>query len=223
MLTIICVLVKANVPYTMEYVERLQSMVLRHLGRPHKFVVLTDDPFSVPAGVHTAIKIPTPPKGQGGWWSKLQIFNPALGLSGKAIYLDLDVLLTQNLDAIVDFPQPMALIPHAGTFNGRKGLRVVKRYNSSVIKFNLGEHPELFEQFNIGVTRRLWGDQDWIAERLPDLPTMPLDWFPRLSELLTGDASSEPPDFGEAKVVLCKRPKNADAAAKWPWFNEMWR
>lgn len=209
-----CVFVQANVPFTPDYVTRLQSMVRRNLRRPHDFYCLTDRPHLLP-DINT-IRIPDA-NGLPGWWSKIELFNRRHGLRGPALYLDLDVLVPRELDPVVDFPAPLALIPHAGDWNGRNGLSVVRRYNSSVIKFeDIGAHGDIYSRWSPGVAHRLWGDQDWIGEQRPDEAVMPIEWFPRLSQLNGGPTK-------ESRVVLCKKPKNHEAAKKFQWIREMWQ
>lgn len=218
---VLCVWVEANVPYSHEYVYRLRSMVRRHLPASHEFVCLTDRPHLLP-GVECVRVAPTE-NGTPGWWSKLELFNPRHGLEGEGLYLDLDVLLLRDISPIAEWPSldQIALLPHEGSFEGRLGRAVVKRYNSSVMRLRLGATPQLWEKFSTSTTRRLWGDQDWIGEQMPSLPTMPLAWFPRLSSLVREDG--RPPAWpDEALVVLCKRPKNHVIAESRRWFDEMW-
>ena len=214
MLTVACVWVHANVPYGVEYVEKLNGMVSRHLNRPFRFVCLTDAPQMVPAGVHP-IHIGHP-KGLFGWWAKVQLFSLEHGFTGRMLYLDLDTLVVSSLDPIVDFPAEFALVPHAGTFNGKNGLAVVKRFNSSVMAWDAGTQDHIFKTFTREVARRLHGDQDHIGEVAPDAAAMPLEWFPRMSEFHWPSVPSE------AKVVLCKKPKNTDAAKTLAGFAEAW-
>jgi hypothetical protein len=214
MLTVCCVWVHANVPYATEYVTNLRSMVAKHLAREHQFVCLTDRPWMLPDGIRSMPigherRVP-------GWWAKIQLFKPGR-FSGRVLYLDLDSLIVQPLDPVVDYPSTFALVPHAGTFNGRDGLRVVKRFNSSVMVWDARANESLFLDWTPEIPRRLWGDQDWIGEHRPDAATMPSAWFPRLSEL-----SGERPN-ASAKVVLCKKPKNSIAADLYPWVGDVWR
>lgn len=66
------------------YVNRLHSMVSRHLKRPHRFVCFTDDP----TGLHSAIEaLPLPPMdlppGKERGWRKLSTFqSPLADLTG---------------------------------------------------------------------------------------------------------------------------------------------
>lgn len=213
--TFACVFVEGNVPYTAQYVLRLYSMLNKNTKGPASFVCLTDRPRLLPASYHT-IRIGKP-NGVPGWWSKLELFNPRNALRGRVVYVDLDVLVVKSVDPVVEFNAPVAFIPHSGDWQGRNGLAVVKRYNSSVMKFdNIEKHQHLYTKFEPGVTRKLWGDQDWIGQQMPDEAMMPIEWFPRLSELRKGPTE-------EARIVLCKRPKNEVAAQQMGWVREAWQ
>ena len=211
MITIACVLVNANVAYTPDYVRRLKRMCDRFCPVPFRFVCLTDDPFSGIDCIHIQHNASLP-----GWWAKLRLWDKSLGLSGPGIYLDLDSLVVSDLTPIIDFPNKLAFIPHAGSFEGKGGKRVIKCYNSSCVKLDFSSNNDLYSSWSAAVACELWGDQDWIASRLPNLPTFPLNWFPRLSEV------KGPTWPDEAKVILCKKPKNHIAAKVWPWFDRQW-
>lgn len=216
-LTVACVWVQGHVPYSKEYVTRLASMTRRFLTREHRFVCLTDRPwlFADDSRIE-CIPIVKPPRVYA-WWAKLELFNPAHELRGRVLYLDLDTLIVASLEDVVDVPADLALAPHAGQFNGKEGKSVVKRFNSSVMVWTAGTCDTLFTEWRPAVADRLWGDQDWIGERRPDADAMPLDWFPRLSS-----AEARPPFPAHARVILCKKPKNVEAASRWPWFREAW-
>ena len=213
-LTVACVWVQGHVPFTVEYVTKLHAMCHRWIDRPFRFVCFTDRPEMMPPGVHPIV-IASPGKLKG-WWSKVELFNPNHHLTGRVLYLDLDTLIVNTLDAILDYPAPFALAPHAGTFNGKDGLQVVKRFNSSVMVWDAGTQDHVWKNWTPKIAQRLHGDQDHIGEQCPFASAMPVEWFPRLSEL----GGSPPNAF--ARVVLAKKPKNAIAAEKWPWFREAW-
>lgn len=215
--TVACVWVRGNVKYGVEYVDKLRAMVRRHLSGDFRFVCLTDKPLQLPRGIE-GIEIPNP-RPMFGWWSKLQLFSPSHGFSGRMLYLDLDSLIVGSLDPIVDYPSAFALVPPAGNFQPRTAHQVVRRFNSSVMVWNAGEQDRVFLQWTPTVTRRLFGDQDWIGEQCPDADTLPLEWFPRISQL------TESGDFvptSDARVVLVKKPKCEEAARLWPAFREAW-
>jgi hypothetical protein len=215
-LTVACVLVRGHVKFSVTYVEKLASMARRFLDQPFRFVCLTDQPHAMPEGVE-AIAIQKP-SGVKGWWAKLSLFDPAHGFSGRMLYLDLDTLVVSSLAPIVEFDAPFALVPDgAPNFKGTSRHAVVKHFNSSVMVWDAGVRPDLFLQWTPAVADRLWGDQDWLGERAPEAATMPLEWFPRLSQVSDGAIPSA------AKVILAKKPKNEQAAAQWPWFRERWQ
>jgi hypothetical protein len=216
MITVACVWVRGNVPYSLEYVMNLRRMVKRHLARPHRFMCLTDRRWAISKHVES-IRVPWP-RGMYGWWSKIELFKPGRFM-GRVLYLDLDTLVVGALDAVVDYPSPFALLPHAGTFTGTyhgKTRRVVPRFNSSVMVWDAGVNDALFTEWRPEVTKDLHGDQDWYGQQMPQADTLPAAWFPRLSEL-------DGPPPSEAKVVLCKVPKNAVAARRLPWVDAAWR
>jgi len=213
--TVCCVWVKANVPYSDEYVHRLEGMVRRWMDdRPHRFVCLTDRPWEI-RGIDTIpIQNPRPLK---GWWSKVRCFDAALMLRGRVLYLDLDTLIVGPLAPILDYPSRFALVPPGGTFEGKGPLKTVRRFNSSVMVWDAMGNHRLFDDWTPSVAARLWGDQDWIGEQMPKADTMPAEWFPRISDL------GEEPPSADAKVVLVKTPKNEEAAKRFPWVEKAWR
>jgi hypothetical protein len=201
------------VDYSVEYVTRLHAMCRRFISEPFQFVCLTDHPQVLPSTI-MVVSIPSP-KGMFGWWSKLELFNAAHGFTGRMLYLDLDTLVVDSLDDVIGFPAPFALIPHAGTFNGKNGLQVVKRFNSSVMVWDAGTQDHIYRNFAPKTAKRLWGDQDHIGEQCPFAAMMPTEWFPRLSEV-------DWPQVKDARVVLCKKPKNTVAAVQLRGFAEAW-
>lgn len=241
MLTVACVWVQGHVPFGPEYVIRLSRNVRKHLKTPHRFVCLTDRPFflaSFLAGyAHPAfgepaidvIPIDAPAPNVFGWWSKMELFNPERGLTGRVMYLDLDTLPVADLKPIADYRGTFSAVPHAGNFVPKDGRRVVRRFNSSVMVFDVGEDTQdLWDYYNGEDCAdralwhaQMWGDQDLISLAMPpSARLMPLEWFPRLSEVNATDAGMSLPKH--ARVVLCKKPKNRDAANQWPWFDKLW-
>lgn len=215
-MTVACVWVDGHVPFGAEYVSKLYAMARRFLSRPFRFVCVTDRGFMLPADIEI-IEVPSPLRGIKGWWSKIALFHPRHGLTGRVLYLDLDTLVVGPLDAIADYPAPFALVPHAGTFNGKGRQRVVKRFNSSVMVWDVSDATaRIARDWTPRVTRSLWGDQDWIGTVCPEAATMPAAWFPRLSEFPWPDIPAD------AKVVLAKKPKNADAVKSLAGFAEAW-
>jgi len=214
-LTVACVWVKANVPYDASYVIKLRNMVKRHLTISYRFVCITNQAELLPDDIECS-KIKHP-KYTPGWWAKINVFDPeVVGTEGRVLYLDLDTIVLSDLLPIANRSQPLCIIPTEGNFQGRGNLKVIKKYNSSVMSYNVNACKDLAKDWTVSDACRLWGDQDWIAERRPDANLFPLEWFPRLSNIgVLG------PDK-KAKVVLCKSPKNHEAAKKLAWVEQRW-
>jgi hypothetical protein len=225
-LTVCCVWVKGAYPYTAEYVVRLERMARRFIHQPFRFVCLTDQPTAIPT-IET-VTIATPgdpvPAPTRGIWSKVELFNPFHFWNrhgDRVLFLDLDVLVVADIDAIVSFPAPLALtedalvLERAHQDEDRYGRKLVRRFNSSVIVFDGGTQNAIFTQWTPQVAQRLSTDQDWIGEFATDAASMPLAWFPRISRI-------QPPWPTTAKVVLVKKPKNHEAVDRWPWFEPAW-
>jgi hypothetical protein len=217
MVNVVCVFVRGEYPYTIEYVARLRDMVWRWIDRPFRFVCLTDRPWEMPEGVAS---IPVAKMPGFAPWTKLELFNPARQWEGRVLYLDLDTLIVAPLAPILDMAAPFAITSDPKNKKNRAydsfGRSIVRRFNSSVMVWDGGTHTGLYLDWRPADGERLSGDQDWIGERLPDAAAMPREWFPRVSEL--GDEPPREP----AKVVLVKVPKNHLAAERWPWFRPLW-
>lgn len=222
MTTVCCLLVRGHIKaYNAEYVKNLAKGVAKFMDRPYEFVCFTDQPNAVK---HIArpivVKAPT---GRNCWWAKLEAYNPAHQLTGRVLYLDLDTMVIGPLAPILDYPAAFALAPDgAPNFHGSHGLTLVKKFNGSVIVLDGGSQTDLYTKWSRAQMSRLWSDQDWIAEQAPHAQAMPIEWFPRLSAF--APFSSVAPEWPAAgKVLLTKKPKNHDAAKRYPWFAQQWR
>jgi hypothetical protein len=214
--TVTCVWVRGEYPYTADYVTRLRDMVTRWMDRPFRFVCLTDQPEALPD-----VETITVEKLAGfAPWTKLELFRPCRQWIGRVLYLDLDSLIVAPLSDLIDTQAVFAITSDPWQRRNRThdayGHAIVRRFNSSVMVWDGGTHTHLYTEWVPDVVNRLSGDQDWIGERLPYAYAWPRDWFPRLSEL-----NGRPPT-GDAKVVLVKVPKNHIAAETYPWFAPLW-
>ena len=79
--------------YDPYYVQRLQREVKKNLTIPHRFVCITEQSIE---GVATV----PPINGLPGWWGKVNVF--VMDTTEQNLFLDLDVVITGNLDALVD-------------------------------------------------------------------------------------------------------------------------
>lgn len=160
--TVMCV--KFGAGYGKEYVEKLRNMVSRHLTVPYEFVCLTDDQHPI----HGVRSIVQKNGGYGRqWWHKLHMFDQNLPVSGRILYLDLDVVVHANINKLVS--------DTGNTFYGikdfnRKFHTGWKSLNSSVMSWVHGSQHDLYAKFQESVlsATRLHGDQDFIWKHARD-------------------------------------------------------
>jgi len=167
---ILCV--KQGSKYSSDYVNRLYNMCKRHCTEDYKFVCITDDP----TGINPDIIIKMLPSELKGWWSKLYMFNPDLGLTGNILYLDLDVVVNSDLSKLFNYEYSKWCIV-------RDFLRHIRplwnRYNSSVIRFRSNQLNFIWDHYKDNmkaVEHHYPGDQDYIYAMTKD--TMPATFFP---------------------------------------------
>ncbi len=129
--------------YGPEYVNRLYSMVSRHLRGDFEFVCLTDDPTGTRPEVRClpipALALPDGIPERG--WRKLTTFARDLhGLSGTALFLDIDVVIVDDITPFFEAPGAFLII-----HDWKRPWRVTG--NSSVYRFQLGAHADVLEGF----------------------------------------------------------------------------
>lgn len=155
---IVCV--KHGNKYSSEYVNTLYRMTQRHCTLEYQFVCLTDNC----AGLLPQIKTIPLPSGVNGWWCKLYMFSKEIDLCGTVLYMDLDVVIAENIDKLFGFsPNNWCTIRD---FN-RVCVPNWSRYNSSVVRFEHAQLAHVWNNFKLNqksIEKRLHGDQDWLFE-----------------------------------------------------------
>lgn len=136
--------------YPAEYVNRLYRGVKAHLGRPFRFVCVTDDPSGLVEGVD-AVEFPQRPPEmknlygyeRNGWpniFVKLLVFRPGFaGLEGPTLFLDIDQIVTGDLGRFFDYrPGEFCIIRNWIEFRKRLFRKVPFCGNSSCFRFDAG-------------------------------------------------------------------------------------
>lgn len=100
--TVLCF--KWGTAYPSIYVNVLARACRDHLGA-HRFVCLTDNPEGLIEGIEALplpdLDLPDGMVAKGGW-PKLGVFDPELGLTGKILVLDVDLVVTGPLQPFFD-------------------------------------------------------------------------------------------------------------------------
>lgn len=157
--------------YPIAMVNRLAQAV-RANGLPDARVIcFTDDA----AGADPEIdcrplpEIDLPEEYRWTFWRKIALYNPALGLTGTCLYLDLDVVIVGDLRPLLqDWEgQPRFIKNWVGKKTARKPL--YDKINSSVVLFEGSQCGEVFHKYladPLKALRTYPGDQGFTYECL---------------------------------------------------------
>ena len=170
----VCVCWGNKYPY--EYVQKLYNMVQRNTTVEHKFIVFTDN-LSLRRKLTSDIEVRELFfNDYEGWWNKLQLFSPEADLVGENLYMDLDVVILENIDDFFNHGEE-------DTFSIINNFNLsTKIFNSSIFKWNnktatdLIWHPWLADRGNL---KRNQGDQDVISKLVSQsekLRVFPDEW-----------------------------------------------
>lgn len=174
MLNVICV--KHGTKYSDLHVNRLYSMVKRHLTIPHQFVCFTEDSKNINSDIKI-IPLYDDPRIKGWWW-KPYIFNSQHFKSEDVnLYFDLDMVIVNNIDKLVRY------IP--GHFVGLEDLGRVfnkpQKLGSAILRWQGSMYKDIWDSFsqNPDISRKFpGGDQDWIWNlHKARLKFFPKDWI----------------------------------------------
>ena len=172
--------------YPVEYVQKLYNMVTRNTTLHINFFVFTDH-VKMEKMVEGNINIRQFPEHDlQGWWNKMQLFHPKTALEGITLYMDLDVVITDNIDCFFTYKPELRFIG-MNDFNPTTQL-----WNSSIMRFDSKQlHGDLWDKFykdRSELYRRFPGDQNLISEFLknspgcdsfPDSWTQSYKWYDR--------------------------------------------
>lgn len=170
----------------------LRRMLTRHLTIPHEFVLIVDKTTNITLPVPPDVTIiRTPPAAAAlsrlgspegssfpSCYRRLWLFSDeARKLGSRFLALDLDIVLTANIDHIASLPGSfVGWVPNEGVWHGKD------RYGGGMFLLEAGAHPEVFDKFvgrhSIQVARAAGyrgSDQAWLnyclygkTDRIPD-------------------------------------------------------
>ena len=155
--SIVCL--KWGSKYSSQYVNVLYNMCKRHSTLPFNFVCLTDNPADLNSNiiVKTLPNLPI-----HGWWYKPYVFSKDLNLKGEVLFLDLDIIVHNNIDKLWSIYPNSFVIIRDFTRHMNPGW---KKFNSSVFRFNVKNYNWVWEDFEKNfqkIISKTHGDQDYL-------------------------------------------------------------
>jgi len=239
MVNIICM--KWGNKFPANYVNRLYGMVERNLSLPFRFVCFTEDDNNIrdEVEIQPLPELDLPANAPERGWRKLTVFKEGFGgLSGKTLFLDLDVVIVDSLDKFFTHPGDF-LIAH-----DKKNPKKIEG-NSSVFRFEIGQYPQIlsyFENHTEQVKQEVRHEQAYLSReihKLDKLEYWPDQWVPSFkyrccpSWLKSWFQAPFIPDG--AKIILFHGLPNPPEAikgvsGKWyrhiqpsPWIKDYWQ
>jgi len=191
--------------YSAEYVNVLYRAVKRHLPGPFRFVCLTDDTTGFDAGIES-FPIPDIGLNEGhykiGAWPKLSVFQENLyGLSGRALFIDLDTVILGDLTDFFEVPGPFVALD----WTPWRYTDGIARTMSSVFAFDLGKLGWLVDKIKAerdAMVHKYGLEQAYLDGELSEKAFWPQEWVvsykfhlrpPLLIDRFVGPKQPKPP------------------------------
>ncbi len=188
------------------FVNRLYRAVGRHLTRPFRFLCFTDDGAGLLPAIeaHPLPALDLPARYARSTWLKLGLFADGLAdMAGDCLFLDLDLLIVDNIDCFFDFRPGERCIIH----NWKQSHQIFKKRpdvgNSSVFRWRantaqfavdgfLRDRDRILRHYDlkspqrylsVAIGERHWWPEEWVRSfKRHAVPPFPLNLLsaPRL-------------------------------------------
>jgi len=163
-----------------EYVNRLYAMVSRNMKAKFRFVCFTENSMGIrpEVEIQNLPELELPPGSPERGWRKLTVFKKDFGgLTGKTLFLDLDVVIVENLDVFFSHPGDFLIARDNKNTKKMEG-------NSSVFRFEIGKYSQIlsyFENNSEQVKRDVRHEQAYLSRevgKIAKLEFWPDHWVP---------------------------------------------
>jgi len=164
--------------YPALFVNRLYGMVARNTTWTIRFVCFTDDASGIRPEVECQPlpKVDYDPK-LGKYWPKLGLMQNDLGgLTGLTLFLDLDLVILDNIDQLFTYPGRFLII--------REWKNPELGYgNSSVLRYVIGQESAVLDRFyatpaDVIVETYDSKEQNFLTKAVDDVSFWPPEWVP---------------------------------------------
>jgi len=134
---------KTGGDYTAKYVQKLYDCVIKHSSLPIDFYCFTNSEEELP-GTKVLLQHNLP-----GWWSKIEMFKL---FQGRVVYFDLDTIIVGNIDSLLNYSGPMAMLKDfcnpelaSGVMAWNSPLQIIYRKAMAQID-HIRSHPREWDQ-----------------------------------------------------------------------------
>jgi hypothetical protein len=212
--------------YSPIYVERLHAGLRKHLKQSFRFVCVTNPDRVVyfPDGIARREIKDMDLTQLKGCFARLRMFDPAWQqdhlIDDRLVCVDLDVVITGELDPLFDRPEPLVILQGANTANPCP-------FNCSVMMLRAGAHAEIWNDFNVDRLDLIPqydfpDDQGWIWHRAPHAAAWHVG--PR-SGIYAYKKRAWPPGDRlptDARIVAFPGSRDPNQFMHLPWVKEHW-
>jgi hypothetical protein len=246
---VICM--KWGTAFPADYVNVLHNACRRKTATPFRFICLTDEPDGLDPGIEA---MPIPDIGlsrnvwfQPGAWPKLALYVSDLhGVRGRALFIDLDMMVLDSLDDFLTFPAPFVTTDMGGSWLPGGGSHPPEP-GTCIFAFDLGAESQILDAFQAhpdAARQRFKNDQNFAGAHASSMAFWPVGWvisFKRwLRQPIGLDLFREPrrPPASAKVVAFHGTPRPADLlrpdGSRWDrlphmgrgqvsWMLEYWR
>lgn len=218
--------------YPADYVNVLFNASRKALRKPARFICLTDDA----TGFDPAIEVlPIPDVGLRGdeWfrpgvWPKVGLFDGDFhGLRGRALFIDLDMVVVKDLDAFFEMPGAVIGTNASPGWGTAQQANEASEFGSMIFAFDLGAQPHVADDFRAdkqAVWSKFRQEQQYVHHALPHSLFWPQGWVASFKRSLRRPIGLDllmPPaaPSGATKVLAFHgRPRPIDLIRGKPYF-----
>jgi hypothetical protein len=170
--------------YAADYVNVLYNAVRKAMDRPFRFICLTDDRDGFLPGIE-ALPIPDIGLTQAEWflpgiWPKLALYGADLhGLSGRCLFIDLDMMVFSDLGAMFDYGRGFISTDMGPAWENPPRLGPGE-CATSIFAFDIGQETQILERFledKAGALAKFQNEQDFVGAHAKTMGFFPPGWI----------------------------------------------
>lgn len=209
--------------YDSSYVIKVANGFRRYLTTPHRFLCITDKKDVRLSGVEMRPIIDTELLKVPGCFARLRMFDPewqmANGIDDRLVCVDLDVVVTEQLDRLFDREETFVILQGANSFNPCP-------YNGSLWMLKAGCHREIWDDFSLEAASKIKfhefpDDQGWFWHKMPGAA----GWFVALSGIWSFRKRGWPQYDrlpSNARLVCFPGSNDPSKYKNLPWIQKYW-